>query len=504
MSTWTEDIPTAGTRDLPPDARALDALGRNHSLETALADLVDNSIDAGADRILIRFIQRHVRLVGLYVVDNGRGIRPATIDTAMTLGGRRTYQGEDLGRFGIGLKAASFSQATSLTVLSRAAGHSEVGRRWLQDPTRRDHRCDIVPGDFAAAELDRNWRLPTRPSGTVVRWDHVAAFPSSDDPAQVDEFLTRTIAHLQGHLGLTFHRLISDRGIRISIDVEDTELGVGVANDVAALDPFAYLSSPHGWPKRLEATVGGSTLAIDCHIWPGRSNLPQYRLPGGAEQRQGLYIYRHHRLLHAGGWEGIHAPDKKLQLARAAIDIDDDIAGLFTMNPEKTRVTAGPQFAEIVARARAADGTDITTYLRAAENTWVTSNQRTTARRSPVKPPGRGLHPHVVREIRDELPQLHEDALSIQWKRFPNDQFMEIDRESSTLWLNQNYRAALLGGRRGGLNDLPVLKTLLFLLAENVFEGAHLGPRDKDNIELWQTLLTAAAKAERSTFEARR
>ena len=504
MSVWTQDIPTAGTTELPPDPRALDALGRNHSLETALADLVDNSIDASADRILIRFIRHRTRLVGLYVVDNGTGIRPDAIDAAMTIGGRRTYTGDDLGRFGVGLKAASFNQAASLTLMSRAPGHPPVGRRWLLANGRRDHRCDIVPTDFAAAELDRDWPVPTTSSGTVVRWDQISGFPSTDDPTQVEEFLSRTIAHLQGHLGLTFHRIITGRNAVISIDVEDVGVGVGVASTVTPLDPFAYPATPRGWPKDLHADLDGSPVTLRCHIWSGRSNLPQYRLPGGPEQRQGLYIYRHDRLLHAGGWEGVHAADRKLQLARVEIDIDDDIPGLLTMNPEKTRVTAGPRFAGTVARARADDGTDITAYLHAAETTWVTSNQRTTARRQPVVPPGRGLHPKVGREIRDELPQLNDEPVNLLWKPLPDDHFIDIDRDTNTVWLNQNYRAALLGGRRGGLNDLPVLKTLIYLLVEKVFQGAHLGPRDKDNIELWQTLLTAAARTERATFEERR
>ena len=57
MSTWREEVPTDGTVELPPDPRALEGLGRNHSLETALADLVDNSIDAGATHVLIRLLR---------------------------------------------------------------------------------------------------------------------------------------------------------------------------------------------------------------------------------------------------------------------------------------------------------------------------------------------------------------------------------------------------------------------------------------------------------------
>jgi hypothetical protein len=503
MSEWRQEVPTEGSVELPPDPRALDALGRNHSLATALADLVDNSIDAGASHVLIRFVQQGSRLVGLYVVDDGRGIAPDAIDIAMTVGGRRNYTGADLGRFGLGLKAASFSQAASLTVLSRAAGHDAVGRRWLLDPGRRGFHCDKVPAAFAVVELDRDWPISLRRSGTVVRWDGVRSFPVSTDREHTDEFVTRTISDLQGQLGLMFHRILADGRVSLSINIEDVEYGQGVSAMVKPVDPFGYPVPPPGWPKDLIAEAGSARLTLRCHIWPGRSNLPEYRLPGGAESRQGLYFYRRGRLLHAGGWEGVHARDKKLQLARVAIDIDGDMAGLLEMNPEKSRVSAGPHFARAVSAARAADGTGINEYLQAAEQIWTQTNKRATAKRSAVIPPGRGIHPRVSREIRDELPQLNDDPLNIQWKPFSSDDFIEVDRSTRTLWLNQTYRRALLGGRRGGLNDLPVLKALLFLLAEHVFQGSHLGSRDKDDIELWQEILTAAARAEKSTFEVR-
>ena len=70
-----------------------------------------------------------------------------------------------------------------------------------------------------------------------------------------------------------------------------------------------------------------------------------------------------------------------------------------------------------------------------------------------------------------------------------------LDRDKQTLWLNNRYRKNLLNGRRGGLNDLPLLKSLIYLLTENVFEGSHHGPKDKDNIALWQKDSDSCAQA---------
>src|SRR6266404_9927266 len=108
---WPRSVPTTGTVELPPEARSMQTIGRNHAFETAIADLVDNSVDAGAAHTLIRFVRNADQLIGLLVIDDGRGMTEKQLDVAMTVGGRRKYGPSELGRFGLGLKAASFSQA---------------------------------------------------------------------------------------------------------------------------------------------------------------------------------------------------------------------------------------------------------------------------------------------------------------------------------------------------------------------------------------------------------
>jgi hypothetical protein len=490
-------VPTSGSVHLPPDPHALEALGRNHLIETALADLVDNSVDAGATHVLIRFVQRRGRLCALCVVDNGGGISPSTIDVAMTVGGRRDYGNDSLGKFGLGMKAASFSQARSLTVLSRTAGGDSVGRRWRLDG-RREFHCDVVPADFASEELDRRWGIPATGAGTVIRWDYVTGFPATDDPVRVQGFVTATTNKVLNHLGLVMHRFLADGRLRVSIDTEDVDRSViGPPFQVTPLDPLGYHKSGHpAYPKPLTATVGDHRIRFMCHIWPGRSKLKQFRLPGGGLERQGLYFYRHDRLLHAGGWDGVAVPDPRLQLARVAVDIDDDIVGLFRMNPEKSRITVGPEFAHLAEAARGADGTTIAEYLHEAEAVYRRSRERSRDRRR-MLPPGKGFAPPVRRAIADEVPFVDgEDPVDIKWRRMDGMDLFAVDREQRTLWLNDLYRPAVLAGRHGGLNDAPLVKALLYLLVEDVFQGEYLGAKDKDNLALWQEILTAAARCE--------
>jgi hypothetical protein len=497
---WSREIPTDGSIELPPDPRALDAIGRNHSLETALADLVDNSIDAGATHVLIRLVKVGGRLCSLYIIDNGRGMTPESIDTAMTVGGRREYREEDLGHFGLGLKAASFSQARSLTVMSRAAGGEAVGRRWrMGETTRRGFVCDLVPRQFSEAEFHRNWRIPMMGSGTVIRWDDVVSFPATDDPKRVETFINHTITTACQHLGMVFHRFLEDGRLSADFEVHDVDTSfMGPPIPVTPLNPFGYPRSGRlDFPQTLTGEIGDRRLSFRCHLWPRPSSTPPFRLSGNPLDHQGLYFYRRGRLLQAGGWVGVHAPHRRLQLARVEVDIDNDVIGLFRMNSEKSKVLVGPEFARLAAAARSSDGMSLSDYLDIAEQVYKTSQARS-AKRSPMIHPGTGLPPRVRAAIQKEIPELRgEQPIDIRWDVFTDDSFFRVDREQRTLWLNKRYRAMLLGGKHGGLNDLPLVKSLLYLLVANVFEGSYLGAKDKDNIDLWQTILTTAVQAER-------
>ena len=83
-----EDIAAVSSRTVPPDPSIADALGAHHELSTALADLVDNSIDAGASQVRIRILTDDDYVTGVLVIDDGHGMDEAGIDAAMA---RRTW-----------------------------------------------------------------------------------------------------------------------------------------------------------------------------------------------------------------------------------------------------------------------------------------------------------------------------------------------------------------------------------------------------------------------------
>ncbi|HWO47378.1 MAG TPA: ATP-binding protein, partial [Solirubrobacterales bacterium] len=473
----------------------LEALGRHHSLEAALAELVDNAIDAKATHVLIRFVKAEERLCRLLVVDDGVGMTEEEIDVAMTVGGDREYAGDEIGRFGLGLKAASFSQARSVTVVSRARSADPVGRRWQETKAKRDYTCEIVEPGFAELQLSEDRGLPTARSGTLIRWDEVKGFPLVKHQGTVERFLQDTLAKLRRHLGLVFHRILEAGKLQILIGVEEDDEDLGDLR-VPPLNPFGYTRTGAAhWPKELRSGEGGENLRLVCHIWPPRSNLEEFRLDGDLVHRQGFYCYFRDRLVQAGGWNGIRHTDKQLNLARVVVELDPDAGSLLMLNPEKSGVESGPAFGPAIAAAKADDGTTFDQFVDAAREAFKEGNRRRRERRQ-IIPPGAGLPSKVRRAFARELPFKNEDPIEIRWAHFDDDDFFEIDREGGVLWLNRRYRRSLSGGRNGSLNDLPVLKSLLYLLMEDIYSGQNLGPRDKDNVEIWQAILTTAAEEE--------
>ncbi|MFF9585817.1 ATP-binding protein [Streptomyces achromogenes] len=501
VSEWQFEVPTAGSKRLPPDGRYMEALSsQGYGFEAAIADLVDNSIDAGAANVVIHFLRDGDQLVSLVIVDDGKGMNEDELDVAMTVGGRRGYAKGSLGMFGTGLKSASLSHAESVTVVSRTKRTRPVGRRWLMEHAKKSFECDIIDPVFAQDFVDFYQGRPIGFQGTIVRWDGVKDFPKRGGGGQTDRYLHRTVNKLALHLGLYLHRFLARDDFHITISVQDVRTGIEYANyGVESLDPFGYpVSGGADYPSTFVAeTASLGPIDLRAHIWPPRSTLDEYKAFGAVVEREGFYFYRNDRLVQAGGWNNYRQPEQHLALARVAVDLPDDPEGeVFRLTVKKEGVQASPEFTAALDDAKDGRGRTFGEYLADAERVYREARKRAGVTRKAAVPPGRGMDPQVRQVIEEELPLLPDEPLQFRWQKLPNDRFFEIDQEARVLLLNQHYRAALLGGRNGTLNDAPMVKALMYLLMQDAFQRERLGSRLKDNIELWQSVLVAAARTE--------
>ncbi|MEU8486414.1 ATP-binding protein [Streptomyces sp. NPDC048641] len=501
---WQYDVPTTGSTHLPPDSGYGKALSnQGYGFEVAVADLIDNSIDAKADTIVVHFLRDADRILTLLIIDNGRGMDDDALDGAMTVGRRRDYGDGALGMYGTGLKAASLSNASALTVISRTKRSRAAGRRLTTEGVEDSFRCDTVDQRYAQDMVDRydgviEWQ------GTVVRWDGVHAFETVAR-GHSEAFLSKAIARLETHLGLYLHRFLQ-RGLQLDIAVWDvTGAGAGFGEEVdhiavEPLDPFGYkVPGSKGYPRTFTAPVEGvGDLALTAHVWPAKSNQAGFRQIGPLAERQGFYFYRNDRLVQAGGWNNLRSAETHLVLARVAVDLPLVANNVFSLDVKKERVTVTPAFTSAVDKAVDAQGATFQHFLAAAETAYRDGSKRSEIVRKAVTPPGKGLDPMIKRVIREELPEKPgEDPIAFTWTTLADDVFFALDRESNAVLLNKTYREDFNDGRRGGSNDAPVTKTLLYLLLEDCFGLGRWERARQDRIDYWNTILLASVRSQR-------
>ena len=494
-----EKLEVTSTVKLDPTPDILEALQQNYGLAASVADLLDNSIDAEAKRILIRFVKRGGKLVSLGVADDGHGMTDTSIDQAMQFANRRKYQEGDLGMFGVGLKTASLSQASSVTVLSRSRNSPAVGRRWSEAGIRTHAwRCDVISTESAAGELGLHWGfLDPIKMGTVVRWDDIRDFKlvrSSD----VEAYLEKVHHDIRMHVGLKLHRFLGRRGLDIRVDVLDADSGeTSVEFTIDPIDPFPKEEAHKGYPKILVAEVPGvGKLKLNASIWPRKSTDLGYKLgTGKVAEHQGFYFYRHDRLIQAGGWNGWKSTtEPHMSLARVAIDIPDGLGGYLKVRSNKAGIDAPASFADYLQTAIAKDGTTLQQFAELAEEIYRTRGEQS---EKPILRPGKGI-PKPVHDAleKEEVPFKRGSGMTITWGRVTGIDFFELDRESDTVTLNDRYRRTLNRGENGGAADVPVIRTLLYFLLSPTLERERGGVAEDARLRAIQAALIAATRME--------
>lgn len=506
-TSWSPEalaVPIAASRrPVAMEQDLVNAVGLNHSIETALADLVDNSIDAHAREIRIRFLLGdNQRPIGLQVIDDGDGMSRVLLDKAVTYSAKREYGNADLGHFGVGLKAASFSQAAAVIVVTKAVGHPVEGCVM----ERSDTRAAPTVGDMSNEQCTSRFELACQAigssKGTLVEWQLPRHFPSSGTVDDNAEWIEHTIRKVRFHLGLVFHKLIEGRiGAKIGIDTIRVRSGhVGPIRNVDAIDPFGYLQSGDpDFPQVMAVRIGThDPVEMTAHIWTPKAQTPEFKLDGlPREQSQGFYVYRRRRLLQIGGWCGIRNPRPEWSLARISLHLNESAKDFITINPEKSGVKIAADLRRAISESKSATETSLDQYLQIA----ATVDRRSRARKvSPVLAvePGKGL-PASVHSAFERSLTFRQGCkpVDIRWIKLPSHMVFAINFELRILELNSLCRDIITGqGNSTGPDDAPVFKALVHLLVEKFFAGQHLGPKDFKEIEAWNAILFAAANAQ--------
>jgi hypothetical protein len=316
-----------------------------YELPAAVADLVDNSIDADATLVDI-----DVAFEGedswIRIADNGTGMATSRMNEAMRYGTDRDYTEGDLGKFGLGLKTASMSQCRRLTVATRTnPDRREIEiRRWDLDHVMDEDSWQLLR--LSTSEVRRETIEPLQETpGTVVMWEALDRVLDYKLPAgrAAEHGLAGLCRDIEAHLAMVFHRFLAQqarRSLPLTIKVQ--------GNPIDPWDPFARSESVT--QKLDKQTISlrhdgrSHNIRIQPYILPNQVQFSTTRAweaasgPKKWNRQQGFYIYRGGRMIQSGGWNRLRTPDEHTKLARVAVDIPRGADAAFGINVSKMRV----------------------------------------------------------------------------------------------------------------------------------------------------------------------
>ena len=306
-----------------PMIESLRAFG--YDLPGAISDLIDNSIFAKAANIWVDFFWAGDRST-ICVTDDGDGMTEASLVDAMRPGSRNPLESrdpKDLGRYGLGMKTASFSQCRRLTVRSKTASKQTATRCWDLDFVAFRKKWLLLREAGKGTEPNFT-RLSSLAHGTAVLWenmDRITRGQGADDAAHKRYFHSR-IRAVEQHLAMIFHRFMEGKR-KLNVFVND--------NSVAPWDPF--LKSEKATQQLADENIAHlkTRMNIVPYVLPHISKITAEKHTKAAGIRgwnlhQGFYVYRNERLLVAGDWLGLpFAKEEHFKLARIQLDIPNSL-----------------------------------------------------------------------------------------------------------------------------------------------------------------------------------
>jgi hypothetical protein len=323
---------------------------QGYSLETSLADLMDNSISAKANRIEV-LIDTEFEPFKLFLADNGDGMSDRELSDNMQFPSKSpedTRSNSDLGRFGLGMKTASFSQTRKFTVLSKKKDDKKYsGRTWDVNYLKSNGWKIIVNTEEEVASLMYQYNRLSQtflnsfndytPS-TIVIWEGLYKYESYLKAENRKDALKRQITEVTSdYLALVFHRFMEKKEAPLKIRINNTL--------VSPFNPFPEEEKDFRQIEPRQSSFRSDVIKIEGFVLPSRAitessnGLTKWTTRHrGLMDMEGLYIYRADRIILFGGWNGMVKKAPRLQLARLRVEVGNSVDHLLHLNVAKSNI----------------------------------------------------------------------------------------------------------------------------------------------------------------------
>ncbi|AEE24900.1 hypothetical protein Glaag_3975 [Glaciecola sp. 4H-3-7+YE-5] len=330
--------------DASPDPKShIKTLMRiGYTMSSAVSDILDNSLTANAKNIAIHSLPG-LEEPNLSIVDDGKGMSPDELIHNMKIGCKDPSDERlrgDLGRFGSGLKTASFSQARKLTVISKKVGEPICAAVWDIDRIENENTwcLEILEEDEVRSHplllLDNE-----TDQGTQVIWEKLACLNKTSHSLDNETVMTANLSELADYISLHFHKFMEGQRKRLFL-INGRKL--------EAIDPFMSRSQGYQEGRSEKLRCKGGYIEINTHVLPHFNRMEEKLLKrlGGANgivQNQGLYIYREGRLINAGGWLGLAKTSQLGALARVEVNVPSALDQDWSTDVKKASLQLPPR-----------------------------------------------------------------------------------------------------------------------------------------------------------------
>lgn len=471
----------------PPGAkRLIESLrGLGYESQTAIADIIDNSISADATEVYVDvFTKAHTKVPAIVIADNGNGMDREALIEAMRFGADQEYSSDDLGKYGLGLKTASLSQCRVLTVASKP--RPQRGRRsfrnvmrWDLDHVYSKDDWDLLAldeKDIPDPERDLLFHRVAEEHGTVVLWtDLEEVLPDLYRSNGSDRFLARLLENLEVHLSMVFHRFLEGRAkgrSKLRIFLAEKEL--------TSWDPFSLKekSTQSIPPEKYKFDSKGrqKKITVSPYILPPEDLFSTHEArkaaagPRGWNQQQGFYFYRNDRMLQSGGWSYMRAPDEHTKLLRVAVDFSGELDREFEINVTKMR-------AKIPSAIWDSLKEDVSKWAQKARQVYDSKGGRSSSRsRASGKATavGKGAEPNNYTKSMVSSPDLKLGPVSMSLSNAPSSA-VSVSNSGGTLKLLVPFKhlsATAFHAKKGRTVDQRNIMLALLAIIDAVRSGA--------------------------------
>jgi hypothetical protein len=330
---------------LPPDPeRIMEGLrDTGYNFNTAMADIIDNSIAATATQIDITIDLNPKNELTVYIADNGTGMDEAGLQNAMRYGSKQREDPSSLGKFGLGLKTGSTAFCRCLSVVSRGESNNEVRKvQWDLDHIARTNAWKLKVPQVTDDEIDILDATTNGEHGTLVVWGKIdRLLKSYNNKSSAQVALKKIINALTFHISMVYQRFLDVNDARarnINISLNGTR--------ILEWDPFCvneeYTEKLADETVDVEMPDGTvSSFTVRAYMLPRRDDFSTVTERDNAKlsnDMQGFYVYREERLIHSCDWLGMFSKEPHFSLLRVEFSFNNTLDDAFNVDIKKSRI----------------------------------------------------------------------------------------------------------------------------------------------------------------------